>query len=82
MKPHVRELLDASPFQPFTIRMADGREYRINHPDFVLASSSEVSEILVEELSGKMHFLSPHLVTSVERGQASANDEASVSRDD
>ena len=73
MKPRVRELLGATPFQPFLIRMADGREYRIEHSDFVLASSSDVSEILVEELNGRMHFLAPHLVTSVERFGATAN---------
>lgn len=32
MKGRIRELLRAEPFQPFVIRLADGREYRIDHP--------------------------------------------------
>ncbi len=32
MKARIRDLLHASPFQPFVIRMADGREYRIDDP--------------------------------------------------
>jgi hypothetical protein len=67
MKPRIRDLLDASPFTPFVIRMADGKEYRIDHPDFVLAASSEVPQITIEEPDGSQHYLSALLVTSVER---------------
>lgn len=67
MKERIRQLLHASPFQPFIIRMADGREYRIEHPDFVLAAATDVPQVTVEEPSGAVHFLSPLLMTSVER---------------
>jgi len=67
MKPRIRELLNVSPFNPFVIRMADGKEYRIDHPDFVLAASSEVPQITIEEQDGSQHYLSALLVTSVER---------------
>jgi hypothetical protein len=40
MKRRIRELLHLIPFQPFIIRMADGPEYRIEHPDFVLAADN------------------------------------------
>ena len=30
----------ATPFQPFTIRMADGRQFPIPHPDFLSMSPS------------------------------------------
>ncbi len=49
--------------------MADGREYRIDHPDFVLARS-ETPQVIVEEPSGSVHFLSVLLMTSVEQVQA------------
>ena len=42
MKQRIRDLVRAVPFQPFVIRMADGREYRVEHPDFVLAAASDV----------------------------------------
>src|SRR5438093_11604706 len=67
MKARIRQLLEAKPFQPFIIRMADGREYRIDHPDFVLAASSDIPQITIEEPDGRQHFLPALLVTSVER---------------
>ena len=67
MKARIRELLRATPFQAFVIRMADGKEYRIDHPDFVLAASNDVPQITIEEPDGSMHFLSVLLVTSVGR---------------
>ena len=67
MKARIRELLQASPFQPFIIRMADGTEFRVDHPEFVLAPGSNVPQITIEEASGRLHFLSVLLVTSVER---------------
>ena len=47
--------------------MADGKDYRIDHPDFVLAAATEVPEITIEDPDGSTHFLSALLVTSVER---------------
>ena len=73
MKIRIRELLHATPFQPFVIRMADGREYLIDHPDFVLAAS-DTPQVIVEEPNGSVHFLSVLLITSVE--QTSANTSA------
>ena len=66
MKPRIRELLRATPFQPFIIRMADGKDYHIDHPDFVLASSSDLPQITIEEPDGSLHYLSPLLMTSVQ----------------
>ena len=66
MKARVRELLRAVPFQPFIIRMADGREYRIEHPDFVLAAASDIPQITIEERDGRQHYLPALLITSIE----------------
>jgi hypothetical protein len=71
MKQRIRNLLRATPFRPFTIRMADGKEYRIDHPDFVLAAT-DVPNIHIEELDGTLHTLSALLVTSVELAGAPA----------
>jgi hypothetical protein len=67
MKPRIRELLTVSPFQPFIIRIADGRQYRVDHPDFVLAASSEIPQVTIEDPDGSQHYLSALLITSVER---------------
>lgn len=74
MKPRIRDLLRATPFQPFIIRMADGREYRIKHPDFVLAASTDVPQVTIEEEDGRQHYLSALLMTSIERISAPAGD--------
>ena len=76
MKAKIRELLHATPFQPCVIRMADGREYRIDHPDFVLAASTDVPQITIEDPDGSTHFLSSLLVTSVERVSAAVHSQA------
>lgn len=34
----VRSFRDATPFTPFTIRLTDGREYRVPHRDFIFIS--------------------------------------------
>ena len=34
------EMLEATPFQPFDIRLADGRAIRVQHPEFVARSPS------------------------------------------
>ena len=67
MKPRIQELLHASPLQPFLIRMADGREYCIDDPDFVLAAATDVPQITIEESDGSQRYLSALLVTSVQR---------------
>jgi hypothetical protein len=64
MKQRIRDLLHAAPFQPFTIHMADGKSYRIEHPDFV-AAGSDTPNIYIEEPDGTFHFLSALLITSV-----------------
>jgi hypothetical protein len=67
MKARIRELLDAPPFRPFVIRMADGRAYRVEHPDFVLAAANDVPQITIEEPDASQHFLSAQRVTSLEQ---------------
>ncbi len=77
VKARIRELIRATPFQPFIIRMTDGRQYRVDHPDFVLASSNDVSQVIIEEPDNRMHFLSALLMTSIE--QASGTNQATPS---
>ena len=67
VKPRIRNFLSAIPFQPFIIRMADGHQYRVDHPDFVLAASSDIPQVTIEEPDGTQHYLSALLITSVER---------------
>ena len=72
MKARIRELLRSAPFQPFIIRMADGLEHHIEHPDFVLASSTDVPQVIVEEPDGRTHFLSVLLMANIEQAPVAA----------
>ena len=68
MKARIRELIRAIPFQPFIVRLADGREYRVDHPDFVFASPNNQSWIFIEEPgTDRIHQLSGLLITSIEQ---------------
>ncbi len=78
MKPRIRALLEATPFEPFIVRLTGGREYRIDHPDFVLVASSDIPQITIEEEDGTQHWLSSLLVTSVERSGGNATGAASL----
>ena len=66
MKARIREFLRRVPFRPFIIRMADGREYRIDQRDYVLAAASDVPQITIEESDGRQHYLSTLLITSID----------------
>jgi hypothetical protein len=71
MKQRIRNLLHATPFRPFTIHMADGKTYLVDHPDFVLAAP-DLPNIHIEEPDGTLHTLSALLVTGVEIAGAPA----------
>jgi hypothetical protein len=34
----IKEVLHQQPFRPFPIRITSGKEYKVDHPDFVSAS--------------------------------------------
>jgi hypothetical protein len=47
-----RDLLHKQPFQPFTIRMADGRAFDVPHPDFVAMSRSGRTVVVTQPDEG------------------------------
>ena len=47
-----RATLHRQPFQPFTIRMADGRSFNIVHPDLVALSKSGRTIIVADDDDG------------------------------
>ena len=66
MKARSRELLRAAPFQPFIIRMADGRWFKIEDPAYVMASPKGHSDVIVEETADRMHYLPVAMIVNVE----------------
>jgi hypothetical protein len=59
----LRNALRAQPFQPFVLRLADGREVRVPHPDFVAVSPRKVIVIHPDE---SWSVLEPLLIVSLE----------------
>jgi hypothetical protein len=47
-------------------------EIRVEHPDFVLASSTENPQVIIEEEDGRSHYLSVLLMASIEQSPAVA----------
>jgi hypothetical protein len=74
MKEQIRELLHATPFVPFTIHTASGKWFRVEHPDFVLASSSPAPHVILEERSGRAHTLNVMLITALEKHSESPSE--------
>ena len=67
----IREALRKQPFHPFIIHLADGREFPIDHVDFLLISRSEW-RIVVAELHGGYEIIDPMMVTSLSVAESAA----------
>lgn len=69
----VREALHKQPFEPFAIRLADGRSMPVPHPDFVALTSRRV---IVGAEDDSWCIIEPLLIVSLDsiaRGGASGN---------
>ena len=62
----VRELHQASPFRPFVVHMSDGRNLRVDHPEFI-SLSPRGDELSLWESDGTHHFVDVALVTDLDR---------------
>ena len=61
----IKEHLRAMSFESFVIRMNDGRQFQVRHPDFAAVSPKGGSILVFGENDGAIH-LSALLVVSVE----------------
>ena len=60
----ISQALRNQPFQPFTIRMADGRAIPIPHPDFVAVFTRLA--IVIDPATEAVTWLEPLLIQSIE----------------
>jgi hypothetical protein len=69
----IRDYLHKVPFQPFTMRLADGRQFPIAHRDFVAVSPRTV--VVIDQQTEAATVLEPLLIISLELsgGQQVAN---------
>jgi hypothetical protein len=61
----LRTLHHATPFRPFIIRMADGRSFRVTHPDF-LSHSPTGRTLIVHHKDDSFSVLDLLLATELE----------------
>ncbi|MBY0232553.1 MAG: hypothetical protein K2W96_25010 [Gemmataceae bacterium] len=63
----IREALTTQPFQPFRLRMNDGRSFDTFHPDWLLVGPNGRYVIHNDQLNdGKITTLEPLLIASLE----------------
>lgn len=59
----IREALHRQPFEPFTIRLADGRAFSVPHPDFVAIGKRRI--VVVSE-DDSWSVIEPLLIVSLD----------------
>ncbi len=59
----IREALRRQPFQPFVLRLADGRSVPVDHPEFV-ATTSRIVVVAAEDSS--LSVIEPLLIVSLD----------------
>ena len=60
----IREAVRRNPFMPFVLRMNDGREYRVPHPEDIAVSRREV--YVIDSATDTGVFLESVLIASLE----------------
>jgi hypothetical protein len=60
----VREVLHRQPFQPFVIRLADGRSLPVAHPDFVALGSRRIVVVAEDDT---WTVIEPLLIVSLDK---------------
>lgn len=61
----IRELYEAKPFQPFTLRLADGREVPVHHPELMIVAPSGRTVVVVQP-DDRLNIIDLLLVTDAE----------------
>jgi hypothetical protein len=61
----LRDIVRKTPFTPFVIKMADGSEYPVKHPEFILIPDNS-RVIAVTQPAGGLAVLNLTLISAVE----------------
>jgi hypothetical protein len=60
----IHKIQHVQPFQPFVVHVADGRQFLIDHPEFILVSKSERT-VVIDDVQGNLEILNPMLISSL-----------------
>ena len=64
----LRQAHRSQPFRPFSIRVADGREYAVNHPEFLMLGSRS---LVVHTPKDAFEIIDTAMITSLHFGNGS-----------
>ena len=64
-----RYLVFRAPFRPFTLKMNDGRDFHIRHPELMSVRATPV--YLIDDRTDRGVFLEPALITSTQPDEKS-----------
>ena len=70
--PRIRELLHAAPFEPFSIRTSDGREYTVPTPDHAAVHPTALRVIVFFDNGGQVEVAGLHLAAVLKNGQTAS----------
>jgi hypothetical protein len=67
-KKEIRELVHHSPFQPFRLHLADGKDLRVPHPDFALVTAEYVvvANVLPDASPGSINLVPYNHISRIE----------------
>ena len=68
----IRDAMRAQPFRPFSLRLADGRELTVPHPDFISVAPDGWSIVVWSKQEPWISTLEPALIVSLEKSTADA----------
>ena len=68
MIPRIRELLHIAPFQPFTIRTSDGREYNVPTSDHAAVSPTGNRLVIFKDDGGQVDLAGLHVASILRNG--------------
>jgi hypothetical protein len=60
---HLKELLHASPFVPFSLVLATGKVFRVGNPDVLNVTMQ--GRVIHEDAKGPSTFINPLLITEI-----------------
>jgi hypothetical protein len=61
----IKEALHQTPFRPFVIRMTSGKEYTVEHPDFIAATKSYRRVFVATNEADRMDILDMLMIESL-----------------
>ena len=66
----IKEVLHQQPFRPFSIRMTSGKEYKVEHPDFIGASRTYRRLYVATDEEDRVDILDTLMIESLHHGQS------------